>query len=260
MAEHKITFNDGAAYERMMGQWSRLAADVFLEWLTVEPGKRWVDVGCGSGAFTETAIEACQPAKIMGFDPSEGQIAFARKRPGAANATFELGNAMELPLDDNSVDVATMALVLFFVPDPTKGIAEMCRVVAPGGVVAAYSWDLLNGGFPLHELQELLRAAGHNPPLPPSAESSRFEAMQALWNEAGLRDVEVREITVERTFENFDELWEISNLAPSIGPLVSGFPDAEVDALKAALRTRFEPGADGRITYSARANAAKGRV
>ena len=91
MAEFKIRFDDGAAYERMMGVWSRLAGDIFLDWLAPPPGLRWVDIGCGNGAFTELIVERCAPAEIQGIDPSQAQLAFARTRPAARVAQFPAG-------------------------------------------------------------------------------------------------------------------------------------------------------------------------
>ena len=127
MTENQIRFDDGAGYERMMGVWSRLAGDVFLDWVAPPPGLRWVDVGCGNGAFTELLVERCAPAEVQGIDPSEGQLSFARTRHKAGVARFQQGDAMALPFADDSFDAAAMALVIFFVPDPTKGVAEMKR-------------------------------------------------------------------------------------------------------------------------------------
>lgn len=148
MTEHQIRFEDGAGYERMMGVWSRIAGEVFLDWLDPEPGLRWVDVGCGNGAFTELLVERCVPAEIQGIDPSDAQLSFARGRPAGRMATFQKGDAMALPFADHCFDAAVMALVIFFVPEPAKGVAEMARVVRPGGVVAAYAWDVEGGGLP----------------------------------------------------------------------------------------------------------------
>src|SRR3984957_13489390 len=189
MHTNQIRFNDGAAYERYMGKWSQLAGKIFLDWLASRPGLRWLDVGCGNGAFTEMLVEQCAPALVQGIDPSEGQLAFARTRPVSRVAQFRQGDAMALPFPDDSFDAAVMALVIFFVPDPAKGVAEMVRTVRPGGTVAAYAWDLFGGGFPLEPLQAELRALGRKPQLPPSPEASRLETLRALWADAGLVDI-----------------------------------------------------------------------
>src|SRR5258707_2318188 len=147
MAELQIRFDDGAAYERMMGTWSRLAGEIFLDWLAPLAGLRWIDVGCGNGAFTELIVERCAPAEVQGIDPSEGQLAFARARPAARMAEFREGDAMALPFPEDRFDAAVMALVIFFVPEPAKGVAEMGRGVRQGGTVACYVCDILGGGM-----------------------------------------------------------------------------------------------------------------
>ncbi|NKB17773.1 MAG: methyltransferase domain-containing protein, partial [Pseudanabaena sp. CRU_2_10] len=111
MTEQTIRFDDGAAYEQMMGIWSRYAGGIFLDWVAPPPGLRWIDVGCGNGAFTELIAERCAPVEIQGIDPSEGQLSFARTRPGARIAEFRLGDAMALPFPDDRFDAAVMALV-----------------------------------------------------------------------------------------------------------------------------------------------------
>ena len=104
MSDQKIRFENGASYEHMMGAWSRLVGIDFLHWLAPPSGLRWVDVGCGNGAFTELLAERCAPAELHGVDPSQGQLAFARNRPGARIAEFRQGDAMQLPFSDNSFD------------------------------------------------------------------------------------------------------------------------------------------------------------
>jgi SAM-dependent methyltransferase len=260
MAEQRIRFDDGAAYERMMGRWSQLAGEIFLDWLAPASGLRWIDVGCGNGAFTELLVERCAPATVHGIDPSEGQLAFARTRPAARVAQFRQGDAMAQPFPDDTFDVAVMALVIFFVPDPAKGVAEMVRVVCPGGTVAAYAWDMLGGGFPLDVMQVEMRALGATPPLPPSVGASRIDAMRDLWTGAGLDAVETREITVQRTFADFDDLWTTSRMGASVGPTIAAMASGDVELLKARMRARLPADTTGRITYSARANAVKGRV
>jgi SAM-dependent methyltransferase len=260
MAEHQIRFEDGAAYERMMGIWSRLTGEIFLDWLAPRSALRWIDVGCGNGAFTELLAERCTPAQIQGIDPSDGQLAFARGRPSAGVANFQKGDAMALPFAENSFDDAVMALVIFFVPEPAKGVAEMVRVVSPGGIVSAYAWDVLGGGLPAAPIQAEMRAMGMTPPLPPSFEASRLESLRDLWTGAGLDAVETREITVQRTFANFEDFWAINQLGASIAAVVATMSPTDAELLKSRVSKRLPTDAAGRITYSARANAVKGRA
>jgi ubiquinone/menaquinone biosynthesis C-methylase UbiE len=258
MAE--IRFDDGAAYERMMGVWSRIAGDVFLDWLKPDSGQTWLDVGCGNGAFSELIVTRTAPAVVHGIDPSEGQLAYARTRPHAEKMQLRQGGAMELPYGDNAFDAATMALVLFFVPDPAKGVAEMARVVKPGGSVSAYAWDILGGGFPQERVFNALRDMGHPPAHPPSSDASRREAMDALWRGAGLVDVETRVINVERTYDSFDDLWGTLMTSPSVKASMAKMAPAQGEELKERVQGAFPAASDGRITYGAWANAVKGKV
>ena len=260
MVDPQIRFTDGAGYERMMGVWSRSAGDIFIDWLAPAKGLRWVDIGCGNGAFTELLVDRCAPAEVQGVDPSEPQLAFARTRPASRLAQFQVGDAMTLPFPDSLFDAATMALVIFFVPDPAKGVAEMARVVKPGGTVAAYAWDMHGGGFPHEPILAEMRAMGNKPPSPPSVDASRIEAMQSLWSGAGLEAIETRQIHVQRTFADFDDVWATFGMSPTVRAAVSAMTTDDLESLKSRVRARLPAGADGRITYGARANAVKGRV
>jgi SAM-dependent methyltransferase len=260
MHTNQIRFNDGAAYERYMGKWSQLAGEIFLDWLAPKPGLRWLDVGCGNGAFTEMIVERCAPALVQGIDPSEGQLAFARTRPVSRVAQFLQGDAMALPFPNDTFDAAVMPLVIFFVPDPAKGVAEMERVVSPGGLVTAYAWDMFGGGYPYEALQIEMRGMGVPVAVPPSPDASRIDAMRDLWTSAGLDAVETREITVQRTFADFDDYWTTVLGGPSVSPKLAAMAPEDLALLKARMRTRLPTDATGGITYGARANAVKGRI
>src|SRR5580692_1652466 len=162
MSDAGQLFSDGKVYERMMGRWSKRVGVQFLDWLDAPKGLNWVEVGCGNGAFTEELIAHCAPSAVSAVDPSEGQLAFARTRPAAKLAQFRLGDAQALPFPDRSFDAAAMALVITFIPDPAKAVREMARVVRPGGPVATYMWDTLNGGVPLAPIETALRSLGKN--------------------------------------------------------------------------------------------------
>ena len=260
MGNRAILFDDGAAYEQMMGVWSRSAGEVFLDWLAPSSDWRWIDIGCGSGAFTQLLVDRCAPATVQGIDPSEGQLAFARSRPASRIAQFQQGDALALPFADDTFDAAVMALVLVFVPDTAKGVGEMARVVRPGGAVAAYMWDMLGGGFPLDPILDEMLVLGFSPPRPPRMDASSIAAMGDLWTRAGLEAVETLDITVSRTFVDFDDFWTTAVTASSIASTVATLAAGDVDELKRRVRLRLPAEADGRITQYARAHAVKGRV
>jgi SAM-dependent methyltransferase len=257
MTEQTIRFNDGAAYEQMMGIWSRIAGEVFLDWVAPKQGLRWIDVGCGNGAFTELIVDRCAPAEVHGIDPSEGQLAFARTRPAARVATFHLGDAMALPFPAARFDAAAMALVLVFVPDPATSVAELMRVVAPGGLVATYMWDIEGGGFPLEPLLAEMRAMGITPPLPPRTGAARMDVMTELWSGAGAVAVEARQIAVARTFASYEEFWSTGLKSSTVGAALRGMSAGDIAKLKVKVRGRVQAN-EGPLTLGAYANAVKG--
>lgn len=261
MSDAASMFNDGEAYERLMGRWSKLVGVRFLDWLGAPKGLAWLDVGCGNGAFTEEVIARASPAEIAAVDPSEGQLAYARTRPGARQATFRVADAQNLPYPDRSFDVAAMALVISFVPEPAKAAAEMARVVRPGGWVATYMWDFSIGGAPVDPIYRAMRAIGIEPPRPVNHAVSERAALQSLWSKAALQSVETLPIAIDTTFSGFDDYWAV-NAQPS-GPqgiAITRMAPETRERFRAALREQLPAGADGQIRVPAVANAVKGRV
>jgi ubiquinone/menaquinone biosynthesis C-methylase UbiE len=256
MTEPPIRFDDGAAYERMMGVWSAITGSIFLDWLAPAKNLTWADIGCGNGAFTQLIVDRCAPKRVFGVDPSAGQIAYAKTRLASAPVELTTGDAMALPYPDKGVDVATMALVMFFVPDPKKGLAEMVRITRPGGLVAAYLWDLPGGGFPADPICVELAAAGHPVPQPPSAAISNMDALTSLWS-SSLDQVETKVIEVERSFSGFDDYWDACTGSSSIKGAVNALTPGQMEQVKAGVRKRIA--AKGN-RFTARAHAAKGRV
>lgn len=255
-----IQFNDGAAYERLMGRWSRKVGRDFLRWCNVPPGATWLDVGCGNGAFTEEIVANAQPASVQGIDPSPAQIDYARKRSGVAMARFQIGDAQDLPFGNAEFDAAVMALVIAFVPNPAKGVAELVRVVKPNGVVATYMWDLALGGVPTSPFYRALKQMGVDATQPPSAEFSAREPMQRLWREAGLADVEMTEFRITVHFTGFEDFWQANTLP--VGPQaarIQALSAEQLQELHQRLKDSLTPAADGSISYEAFANAVKGR-
>ena len=253
-------FNDGKAYERSMGRWSRMAGEILLDWLALPPGLRWIDVACGNGAFTELLVHRCQPVDVQGIDVSEGQLSFARERLADRAATFHQGDAQALPFEDDEFDVAVMALAINLVPDRAKAVAEMARVVRPGGTVATYMWDLNGGGFPMEPIREALREMGTETPFF-GAEFTEQRIMRGLWASAGLDSIDVRRIEIGLTFSDFDDFW-ISNTQTdgTVPKAIKSLPEREVEVLRERLRAHFPTDAQGEISYAAHANAVKGQV
>jgi SAM-dependent methyltransferase len=260
MIDETLRGDEGASYERFMGIWSRIAGEKFLTWLAPLRELRWIDIGCGNGAFTQLLVEQCSPAEVQGIDPSQAQLAFARARTTARGVEFRQGDALALPFPDDRFDTAVMALTIFFISNPAKGVAEMARVVRPGGTVAAYAWDMLGGGFPPEPVRLEMRAMGIPLHIPASFRASRIDALQNLWTGAGLDAVETAEITVERTFPDFEDFWTANLLGAGNRSTIATMTLADVELLKTRVQARLPADRAGRILCRARANAVSGRV
>lgn len=260
MAQQPIRFDDGAAYERLMGAWSQLVGEVFLEWLLPAAGQRWIDVGCGNGAFTAQLMTRCAPIEVQGIDPSEGQLAYARTRAGTEGAVFTQGDAMALPFDDGRFDAAVMALAIHYVPDPAKATKEMARVVQPGGLVATYVWDALGNGSPTDPIVTEMRAMGLEPAGPPSVHASTKEALHGLWEGAGLERITSRLITVHRSFDDADDYWDAISGTGVPKAMLDRMDAGAIAELRDRVRARVSIAGQSRITLEARANAIMGYV
>ncbi len=252
-------FNDGAAYENAMGVWSRHAGEVFLDWLAPAPDLRWIDIGCGNGAFTELLMARAAPASVHGIDPSPAQLGYARERPGTRGAIYAEGDAIALPFPDGHFDAAVMALVIFFIPEPARGVAEMARVTRPGGPVAAYAWDTATG-TPARPLQDVLRGLGRAPIEPSSRAIANEAALAGLWRGAGLAGVATRLIDVTRAYPDFEAFWQAISSIPLTAPALAGMPPGEVEEARNRLRAATTTDAAGRVIQPARAVAVKGVV
>lgn len=257
MSSAALTFDNGAAYEDFMGVWSRLVGEQFLAWLAPAKGLRWVDIGCGNGCSTEQLLQVAQPASVAALDPSAEQLTAARALLTGQPVTFEQGSAMALPFADSSFDAAQMALVMFFVPDPAQGLSEMRRVTRPGGLLAAYVWDLPAGGLPWNEVWLAQEALGIPVVQPPSTAISDLDALASLWRAGGLEDVESCRIHVERRFADFDGYWQA--FWPG-APLKGTIPPERIADLREATRAQLGVAGDAPFTVKGFASAVKGRV
>ncbi len=262
--EPEDVWASGAAYEPYVGRWSRRVAREFLAWLAVPPGCRWLDVGCGTGALTETILAAASPHAVRGVDPSEGYVAFAREQVRDPRASFTLGNAQQLPREAGAYDAVVSGLVLNFVQQPGLAVAEMTRAVRPGGMVAAYVWDYAG------EMQLMRHFWDAAVALDPAAldldEGRRFPLCKPgplahLFRAAGLQDVEVRPIDTPTHFRDFDDYWSpfLGGQAPAPSYAMS-LTEERRAALRDRIRASLPIAADGSIHLTARAWAVRGIV
>jgi SAM-dependent methyltransferase len=258
----KDNWASGDLYEPYVGRWSRLVAQEFLEWLDSPVGGHWLDVGCGTGALSQTILTVCNPNKIKGVDRSDGFVAYARNKVNDPRATFEVGDAQAMPVDSGLYDSAVSGLVLNFVPEPAKMISEMSRAVKKDGSVAVYVWDYA-------DKMQLMRhfwdaAIALDPAVADLDEAPRFpvcnpNALRELFQTTGLKQVETRAIDVDTQFKDFDDYWN---------PFLGGQGPAPTYAMslseekRTQLRERIRAGlpfaSDGSVPLIARAWAAKG--
>lgn len=254
----------GSAYERYVGRWSRLVARDFLAWLDVPAGRRWLDVGCGTGALSQTVLERGAPSTLVGIDTSAGFVNHARDHISDPRASFRVGDAQALPFEDAAFDAAVSGLVLNFVPDPARMVGAMRRVVKPGGVVAAYVWDYAG------EMQ-LMRyfwdaAAALDPAARDLAEGLRFPLcrpgpLAELARAAALDEVETWSLDVPTTFRDFDDYWTpfLGGQGPAPAYCMS-LSEERRTALREAIRAALPIRPDGGIALIARVWAMKGRA
>ena len=260
--QRKDVWASGAAYEPFVGRWSRKVAREFLTWLAVPTNSHWLDVGCGTGAITQTILTVAAPATVRGIDASNGYVAYAREQVNDARAQFDVGDACQLPCDTASCDTAVSGFVLNFVPDHAKMVSEMARVTRTGGTVAVYVWDYAG------EMQLMRHFWDAAVALDPAAvtldEGRRFpicqpEPLAQLFRVAGLHDVTVRAIDVPTDFKDFDDYWTPfwGGQGPAPGYCMS-LNEERRTALREHIRARLPIAADGSIHLSARAWAVRG--
>ena len=251
-------WDSGDAYEPYVGRWSRLVAREFVRWLAVPPGSRWLDVGCGTGALTQTVLEHAAPREVVGIDPSTAYIASAGARTDDdPRAHFEIGDAQALRAAAATFDVVVSGLVVNFVPQPELAVAEMARVARSGGTVAAYVWDYAEGMRLMRHFWDA--AAALDSQAKELDEGRRFplckpEPLSRLLLSAGLEDFEVRAIEVPTYFRDFDDYWSPfkggQGPAPSYAMSLSEGRRAE---LCERIRASLPSDADGGIPLTARA-------
>lgn len=261
-SQRKEVWETGESYEPYAGRWSRLVGPEFVKWLALPGGLRWLDVGCGTGALSQAVLEDGAPAEVVGVDLSEGYIAYARAQVADGRVSFRIGDVQALPVADGEFDAAVSGLLLNFVRDPARAVAEMTRAVRPGGTVAGYVWDYAGEMQMMRHFWDA--AAALDPRALELDQGRRFPIakpgpLSELFHAAGLREVGTRAIDVPTVFRDFDDYW-----SPFLGgqggapAYCTSLPEDNRAALRERIRARLPIQADATIPLIARAWGVRG--
>jgi SAM-dependent methyltransferase len=253
---------NGRIYESYIGRWSRLVAAEFLDWLGQPAGLRWLDLGCGTGGLSQTILNRAAPGEIIGMDASTGFLRLAKENINDRRVRFVAADGRRLPFIPAYFDTAVSGLVLNFIPNPGQAVAEMRRVLKPGGTIAAYLWDYAEKMQMLRTFWET--AVALDPGAANLYEGVRFKICQpgpleTLFKESGLEAVEVRGIEVPTVFQDFNDYWEpfLGGQGPAPG-YVRTLSEIQKERLREWLEQTLPTESDGTIRLIARAWAVRG--
>jgi SAM-dependent methyltransferase len=257
-------FAMGDGYELYMGRWSRLLVPGYAAFAGVKDGQRILDVGTGTGAVASMLEVSLPRVEIVGVDPSAAFIAYATRKARSARLRFEVGDAQALRYADASFDQVMALLVMNFIPDPRKALAEMKRVTRAGGVVSACVWDYGGGMESLRLFWDA--AVALEPAAAPKHERnmklSRRGELGALWKQVGLLDVREAPLVIDQAFSSFGDYWApfLGGTGPG-GAYVASLSGERRKQLEGRLRRSLLRGRpDGPVTLKARAWCVRGQV
>lgn len=256
--------SSGDGYELQMGRWSRTLAEPFLDFAGARSGEALLDAGCGTGSLTAALLRREPDVRVDGIDFSAAYVDYATRAHGGGNATFRVGDICALPYEDDSFDRVLSLLVLHFVPDTARAVAELRRVARSGATVAAAVWDA-RGGFvanriffdavaTIDEKGNERRARNYTRPM------TRPGELQSAWQQAGFLDIRSTTLAIRMDFASFDDYW-----APYVGKdgpgaeYVSGLSAEQRERLRDLVRAAYLDGEqDGLRSYAALAWAVAG--
>jgi len=254
-----VTWASGEAYEAFMGRWSALVAAQFLDRVDGPRDRKWLDLGCGTGALSR-AVLGRGVRDVYGVDPS---AAFVAHGAASTPARFTVGDAQRLPFREATFGAVVSALVLNFVPDLEAALAEVQRVLERGGLAAAYVWDYSSGMQFLRRFWDAaFRIDQASAALDEGKKSTiaRPGRLEHAFASAGFSKVTTWPIDVPTRFRDFDDYWEpfLGGTGPASGFVVS-LDERRRAALREDLRQSLPTGPDGSIDLVARAWAVRAR-
>jgi SAM-dependent methyltransferase len=256
-------FANAIGYEQLMGRWSARLAPLYADFAQLRDAGKILDVGCGTGALVRTIAGRTRSTEIVGVDPAQAFVDYARTQSHDARITFRTGDAMQLPFPAATFDQTLSLLVMMFIPEPDKAASEMRRVTRPGGTVSACTWD--RDGLELASIfwEEAVRLdVGADARAQRPKHSNREGELAALWNSAGLHEVEETVITMQLPFASFEDFWEphLKGVAPQ-GAYVAALSEGRREALRQGLRKRLlADRPDGAFSLRAKALVVRGTV
>ena len=250
-----------AAYDRHIGRYGAALGRELIAAAGLRPGDRVLDVGCGPGALTAELAAFTGAGRVAAVDPSPPFVAACADRVPGADVREAAAEA--LPFEGGAFDGALAQLVVNFMADAPAGVAEMRRVVRPGGVVAAAVWDYAGEMTLLRRFWDAAAAVDPDAAAQDEGRTMRYctpDTLGELFDGAGLRTVAVTAVVVDAWYEGFDDLW--APLEAGVGPsgaYAAALPDAARAQLAAELRDRLGA-ADAPFQLDARAFVGTGRV
>ncbi|RWB78426.1 MAG: class I SAM-dependent methyltransferase [Mesorhizobium sp.] len=261
-----FTVHAASGYEQLMGRWSCRLAPKFIDFAGLASGETILDVGCGTGSLTFELAKSTDLAEIQAIDFSPVFVAAAKEKNTDPRITISQADATALPFADDAFDRALALLVLHFVPEAGKAVAEMRRVVRPGGIVAAVVWDHYGGMTGMRMMIDTIAALSESgrqmrsrycfqPMMQPGE-------MKRTFVEQGLADVTEAELMIRMDYADFNDLW--APIRAGEGPLgkyMTTLDKAERERVEAAVRDAYQAGRpDGPRSFANVAWACRGIV